>query len=171
MDTIRKMYNIPVGFSDHTTDLLSSKVAISRGANVIERHFTLNKKMEGPDHILSSDEKEMSELVKFKKNYNRWKLLIKKDFKKININESIKLLLGNGLKKIQPNEYITINSQKKSIYAKKDIKKGEKFSKDNICIKGPVAGLMPKYYEIIVGRKAVKNIKTDHPVTWDNILR
>ena len=54
--------------------------------------------MEGPDHILSSDEKEMSELVKFKKNYNRWKLLIKKDFKKININESIKLLLV--LKKI-----------------------------------------------------------------------
>ena len=47
MDTIRKMYNIPVGFSDHTTDLLSSKVAISKSANVIERHFTLNKKMEG----------------------------------------------------------------------------------------------------------------------------
>ena len=67
MDTIRKMYNIPVGFSDHTTDLLSSKVAIARGANVVERHFTLNKKMEGPDHILSSDKKEMLELVKFKK--------------------------------------------------------------------------------------------------------
>ena len=73
-------------------------------------------------------------------------------------------------KKIQPNEYITINSQKKYL-CKKGYKKGEKFSKDNICIKGPVAGLMPKYYEIIVGRKAVKNIKTDHPVTWDNILR
>ena len=87
MDTIRKMYNIPVGFSDHTTDLLSSKVAISRGANVIERHFTLNKKMEGPDHILSSDEKEMSELVKFKKNYNSGST-DQKDFKN-KYNESI----------------------------------------------------------------------------------
>ena len=68
IDTLKKMYNIPVGFSDHTTDLLSSKTAIALGANVIERHFiTLNKKMEGPDHILSSDEKEMTELVKFKK--------------------------------------------------------------------------------------------------------
>jgi len=171
MDTIRKMYNIPVGFSDHTTDLLSSKVAILRGANIIERHFTLNKKMEGPDHILSSDEKEISELVRFKKYYNKWDLLNKKFFKKKQINECVKLLLGDGLKKIQPNEYITINSQKKSIYAKKNIKKGEKFTQDNICIKGPVGGLMPKYYEIIIGRKSIKNIKTDYPITWDNILK
>ena len=171
MDTIRKMYNTPVGFSDHTTDLLSSKVAISRGANVIERHFTLNKKMEGPDHILSSDVKEMTELVRFKKNYNKWNLLNKKVFKKTKVYESVKLLLGDGLKKIQPNEYITINSQKKSVYAKRNIKKGEKFTKNNICIKGPVAGLMPKYYEIIIGRKSIENIKTDHPITWDNILK
>ena len=72
IETLKKMYNIPIGFSDHTTDLLSSKVAIARGANVIERHFTLNKRMEGPDHLLSSDMKEMKELVKFKKYYNRW---------------------------------------------------------------------------------------------------
>ncbi len=78
IDTLKKMYNIPVGFSDHTTDLLSSKTAIALGANVLERHFTLNKKMEGPDHILSSDEKEMKELVKFKKYYNKWEKYSKK---------------------------------------------------------------------------------------------
>ena len=72
INTLKKMYNIPVGFSDHTTDLLSSKTAIALGANVIERHFTLNKKMEGPDHILSSDE-EMTELIKFKKFSCNWK--------------------------------------------------------------------------------------------------
>ena len=169
MDTLRKMYNIPVGFSDHTTDLLSSKVAIVRGANVIERHFTLNKKMEGPDHILSSDKKEMSELVKYKKFFDTWKSWKNNNFKKTNIKESIKLLLGNGVKKIQPNEYITINSQKKSLYAKKKIKRGELFTKHNISIKGPVAGLMPKYYEIIIGRTAKKNIETDYPITWENI--
>ena len=69
--------------------------------------------MEGPDHILSSDVKEMTELVRFKKNYNKWNLLNKKVFKKTKVYESVKLLLGDGLKKIQPNEYITINSQKK----------------------------------------------------------
>ena len=53
---------------------------------------------------------------------------------------------------------------------KKNIKKGERFTKNNVCIKGPVVGLMPKYYEIIIGRKAKKNIKTDYPITWDNIL-
>ena len=169
MDTIRKMYNIPVGFSDHTTDLLSSKIAIVRGANVIERHFTLNKKMEGPDHILSSDKKEMLELIKYKRFFNKWNSWKKKLLKNKNIKESVKLLLGNGVKKIQPNEYITINSQKKSLYARKKIKKGELFSKENLSIKGPVAGLMPKYYDIIIGRRAKKNIETDHPIMWENI--
>ena len=169
MDTLRKMYNIPVGFSDHTTDLLSSKVAIVRGANVIERHFTLNKKMEGPDHILSSDKKEMAELVNYKKFFSTWESWKNKNFKNSNIQQSTKLLLGNGVKKIQPNEYITINSQKKSLYAKKKIKRGETFTKYNVSIKGPVAGLMPKYYDIIIGRTAKKNIETDYPITWENI--
>jgi len=167
MDTLKKMYNIPVGFSDHTTDLLSSKIAITRGANVIERHFTLNKKMEGPDHILSSDKKEMNELIKFKKFFNKWKFWKKKNYKKYKLKESVELLLGDGIKKIQPNEYITINSQKKSLYAKKKIRKGELFTINNICIKGPVVGLMPKYLDIVIGRTARKNIESDHPITWD----
>ena len=169
MDTIKKMYNIPVGFSDHTTDLLSSKVAIIRGANVIERHFTLNKKMEGPDHILSSDKKEMLELVKYKSFFDKWESWKKKFLKSKNLKDSVRLLLGDGVKKIQPNEYITINSQKKSLYAKKKIKKGELFSKENLSIKGPVAGLMPKYYDIIIGRRAKKNIEIDFPIMWENI--
>ena len=169
MDTLKKMYNIPVGFSDHTTDLLSSKVAVSRGANVIERHFTLNKKMEGPDHILSSDKKEMKELVRYKKYFNKWKSLQQKKYKDPKIKESINLLLGDGIKKIQPNEYVTINSQKKSLYASKNIKKGELFTKKNICIKGPVSGLMPRYYEILINKKSLNNIKKDYPITWKDI--
>ena len=169
MDTLKKMYNIPIGFSDHTTDLLSSKIAITRGASVIERHFTLNKKMEGPDHILSSDKKEMENLVNFKKFYNKWKIWKKNNYKNTKIRESVELLLGDGIKKIQPNEYITINSQKKSLYAKKKIRKGELFTKNNICVKGPVVGLMPKYYEIIINKKSSNNIEKDEPITWDDI--
>jgi sialic acid synthase SpsE len=169
MDTLRQMYKIPVGFSDHTTDLLSSKTAIAMGANVIERHFTLSKKMEGPDHILSSDQNEMSKLVKFKKYFNKWSLFQKKYLKSKKIKENINLILGDGIKRIQPNEYITINAQKKSLYAKKRIKKGEKFSKFNLSIKGPVAGLSPKYYEIILNRKSLRTINGDEPITWDHI--
>jgi len=169
MDTLKKMYNIPVGYSDHTTDLLASKVAIARGANVIERHFTLSKKMEGSDHILSSDKNEMKELIKFKKFYDKWKNWKKKNYKNPKIKESVNLLLGDGIKKIQPNEYIMINSQKKSLYAKQKIKKGELFTKNNVCVKGPVAGMMPKYYEIIINKKSLSNIEKGYPITWSSI--
>ena len=169
MDTLKKMYNIPVGFSDHTTDLLSSKVAVSRGANVIERHFTLNKKMEGPDHILSSDKKEMKELIKFKKFFNKWELWKKTNYKNKKIKESVELLLGDGIKKIQPNEYITINSQKKSLYAKNKIRKGQIIKRRNLEVKGPAGGILPKYINIIIGRKAKKKILQDYPIQWENI--
>jgi len=169
MDTLKKMYNIPVGFSDHTTDLLSSKVAISRGANVVERHFTLNKKMEGPDHILSSDQKEMKKLIKSKKFFNKWEQWKKINYKNKKIKESIELILGDGIKKIQPNEYITINSQKKSLYAKNKIRKGQIITERNLVVKGPAGGVLPKYTNIIIGRKAKNEILKDYPIQWENI--
>ena len=165
MQNLKLLYQIPVGFSDHTTDLLSSKTAITLGANIIERHFTLNKRMEGPDHMLSSEPKGISDLVRFKKYYNKFKSWIKTQ----NISEKnkIKLITGDGIKKIQPNEYITINSQKKSLYAKKNIKKNETFKKSNIAIKGPAGGLLPKYMSIIINKKAKTEIHKDEPITWD----
>ena len=72
----------------------------------------------------------------------------------------------DGVKKIQPNEYLTINSQKKSLYAKKLIRKGEKFSMQNIIIKGPAGGIMPKFINIILNRKSITKIEKDEPITW-----
>ena len=164
MNNLKSLYQIPVGFSDHTTDLLASKSAISLGANIIERHFTLSKRMEGPDHLLSSEQKEMAELVKFKKYYKKFNLWFKKRSKKE--KEQIMLILGNGVKKIQPNEYLTINSQKKSLYAKKKIKKGESFTKFNVSIKGPGGGLLPKYLTVILNKKSKIRIQKDEPITW-----
>ena len=93
--------------------------------------------------------------------YEKW-------FDKLNPGEKseIKIILGDGVKKIQPNEYLTINSQKKSLYAKKLIKKGEKFSQENIVIKGPAGGLMPKFINIILNRKSITKIEKDEPITW-----
>ena len=166
MENLKSLYKIPVGFSDHTTDLLASKSAITLGADIIERHFTLNKKMEGPDHMLSSDRIEISNLVKFKKFYNKFDIWFKK--RKKREKEQIKLILGDGVKKIQPNEYITINSQKKSLYANRNIKKGEKFTKSNVTIKGPAGGLLPKYLDVIINKKTKRKIQKDEPITWDN---
>ena len=83
------------------------------------------------------------------------------------MKNKINLISGDGIKKIQPNEYITINSQKKSLYAKKDIKKNETFKKSNIAIKGPAGGLLPKYMSIIINKKAKTKILKDEPITWD----
>ena len=78
-------------------------------------------------------------------------------------------ILGDGRKIIQPSEYVVINSQRKSIYAVKDIKAREKLSRHNICIKGPGGGILPKYYELLLTRKAKNNISQDHPIKWDDI--
>ena len=72
-------------------------------------------------------------------------------------------------KKIQPSEYVVINSQRKCLYASKTIKKGEKFTKNNISIKGPGGGILPKYLNFLINRKSSKNIPTDHPIDWDCI--
>ena len=71
-------------------------------------------------------------------------------------------------KKIQPNEYLTINSQKKSLYAKKNINKGKKFTKNNVTIKGPAGGLLPKYIKVIINKKTKTKILKDEPITWDS---
>ena len=124
-------------------------IALGLGANIIERHFTLDKKLEGPDHILSSEPHEIKKLVEISKN-------------SLNI-------LGDGIKRIQPSEYTVINSQRKSIYTKKNIKKGEKITKNHITIKGPGGGIVPKHLELILNRKTKFNIAKDYPRTWDMI--
>ena len=149
INTLKKSFNVPVGLSDHYPGTEISLMAIGLGANIIERHFTLDKNLEGPDHILSSEPHEMKKLVEISRNSQN--------------------ILGDGVKKIQPSEYIVINSQRKSIYAKKDIKKGKKISKNDVIIKGPGGGILPKYLELILNRKTKLFIAKDYPITWDMI--
>jgi N,N'-diacetyllegionaminate synthase len=144
--TLKKCFNIPVGLSDHTIGLFVSQIAITLGADVIERHFTLDRSMEGPDHILSSEPAEMASLV--------------------SMAREIPKILGEGVKRIEPNEYNTLNTQRKSLYASKNILKEEVFSVENIAIKGPGGGLLPRYLDIVIGKKANKFIEADHPITW-----
>ena len=147
--TLKQIYKIPVGLSDHFPGHEVTMMALGMGANIIERHFTLNKNFEGPDHVLSSEPAEMKKIVNFCHNSNE--------------------ILGTGEKKIQPSEYEVINSQRKSLYANKDIKIGEILNNKNVCIKGPAGGILPKYLNIVIGRKSKKQIDKDNPITWENI--
>lgn len=149
IETLKRCFKVPVGLSDHTFGLFVSHTALALGADLIERHFTLDRAMEGPDHILSSEPAEFAELVA--------------------ISKKIPIVLGDGVKRIQPNEYDTLNMQRKSLYAACDIKSGTVITQNMVTIKGPGGGLLPKYFDLVSGRIAKVDIEEDHPITWDVI--
>lgn len=147
IQTLKESFKVPVGLSDHTFGLFVSHTAIVVGADLIERHFTLDRMLEGPDHILSSEPEELKKLVEFSKR--------------------IPSIIGDGIKRIQPHEYDSLNMQRKSLYAACDIKKGTVITPEMITVKGPGGGLLPRYLEVIVGRKALADIEEDYPITWE----
>ncbi len=116
MKTIQSAFpNIEVGYSDHTQGREVAIAAAALGAKVIEKHFTLNNEMEGPDHKASLEPMQLQQMVKAIRN--------------------IETALGNGIKKPSPSEKPNIAIVRKSIVAAKDIAKGENFSKTNITTK------------------------------------
>lgn len=147
IDTMKQSFNnLPVGLSDHVIGDAVSLAAVARGADVIEKHFTLDKKMEGPDHILSLEPLELKEMV------SRIRL----------IEES----LGDGIKQPAPNEISTLIRFRKTMYSSQLIKKGEVLSRDKIVYKGPAFGIYAKYEDIVFGQVIVEDIPEDTPITW-----
>ena len=78
--------------------------------------------------------------------------------------------MGSGIKKPSTIENLSVNLQSKSIFIKKDIKKGTKISLENITVKGPGHGLLPKYIDLVLGKKVIRDVQSDHPLTWDDLL-
>ena len=115
-------------------------MAAMMGANLIEKHFTLNKNNRGPDHKASLDPKELTELIQDLKN--------------------IPIILGSS-KKPTKNETIIKTLVRKSIVAKKEIRKGEKFSLNNLSAKRPGTGISPMKFKFFVNKKSKKNFKKD----------
>jgi N,N'-diacetyllegionaminate synthase len=149
IQTLKNCFNVPTGLSDHTFGLFVSHTALVLGANIIERHYTLDRTMEGPDHILSSEPEEFSKLVE--------------------LSKQVPKILGDGVKKIQPNEYLALNQQRKGIYAAVDIQPGQIITKEMLTIKGPAGAILPRYLDLVVGRVAKVNIESDLPITWKKI--
>ena len=150
IDTMKKSFNnLPVGLSDHVIGDTVSLAAVARGANVIEKHFTLDKRMEGPDHILSLEPDELKEMV------GRIRL----------IEES----MGDGIKQPAPSENSTLVRFRKTMYSSRDIRKGTKITQDDIVYKGPAYGIYAKFENIVLGQCVINDIKADTPITWDLI--
>jgi sialic acid synthase SpsE/protoporphyrinogen oxidase len=147
INTLKQAFKVPVGLSDHTFGLFTSIVAMSIGASLVERHFTLDRFMDGPDHILSSEPSEMLELV------SKAKL--------------IPIIKGDGIKRIEGGEYFNLNLQRKCLYFSTDLKAGTKLTKDSLVVKGPGGGILPKYLSVLLGKTLLKDVEKDSPLTWD----
>ena len=141
MDTIKNTFNVRVGYSDHTLGIEVPIAAVALGAEIIEKHFTLNRKMEGPDHKASLEPAELTKMVSSIRN--------------------IEMALGDGIKKATQSESKNINIVRKSIFAQTRIKKGEVFTEENLICKRPAKGLSAMMWEEVIGKKAKKEFKPD----------
>lgn len=141
MITIKDKLCVKIGYSDHTSGIEIPIAAVAMGAEVIEKHFTLDKNMEGPDHKASLSPNELKIMVESIRNVEK--------------------ALGNGVKKPSVSEIKNITVARKSIHAASFIRKGEVFTDKNIIIKRPGIGISPMLWDDIIGRKAGKDFQED----------
>ena len=141
MFTLKEKFNVEVGYSDHTKGIEVSIAAVAMGATIIEKHFTLDRNMEGPDHKASLEPNELKKMVYSIRN--------------------IEIALGDGVKKVSNSEKENIEIARKSIVANCNIKKGEVFNEINITTKRPGNGISPMKWNDVIGKTAKKDFNED----------
>lgn len=145
MITLKNAFGLPVGYSDHTPGICVPIAAVAMGAKVIEKHFTLDKNMDGPDHLASLEPQELKDMVEGIRN--------------------TELALGSSIKTASQSELKNKPIARKSIVAARDIKKGEIFSEENLGIKRPGTGKNPMFWwDIIVGSVAQRDYAQDEQI-------
>ena len=141
MVTIGRAFGVAYGYSDHTLGIEVPTAAVALGASVIEKHFTLDKTMQGPDHKASLEPNELKAMVQAIRN--------------------IEKAMGDGIKKPSKSETPNIKVARKSIVAARVIKKGEVFSEENLTVKRPADGINPMRWDEVVGSVASKDYEVD----------
>lgn len=141
MQTMRDAFGVEVGYSDHTKGIEVPIAAVALGATIIEKHFTLDRNMEGPDHKASLEPDELAEMVSSIRH--------------------IEKALGNGIKTPSSSEKKNKAIARKSIVAKQQIKTGEELTKDNITVKRPGNGISPMRWKEVLGTKAIRDFDED----------
>jgi N,N'-diacetyllegionaminate synthase len=145
--TLRSAFNLNTGFSDHSLGIVAPIAAIALGATIIEKHFTLDKSMEGPDHRASLNPKELKEMVEA-----------------IRFTE---LALGSGIKKPTNTEIKNKIVARKSIVAATSITAGEYFTEKNLCTKRPGYGITPMLIDNFIGTQATRSYQKDEVLQWN----
>ena len=148
MQTLAAAFKLPVGYSDHTLGIEVPVAAVAMGAKIIEKHFTLDKKLPGPDHKASLEPDELKEMVKAIRN--------------------VEMALGDGIKKPNKSEIEIMKVARRCLIAARDIRAGEIIKEADIAIKRPGTGILPKFKEIIIGMKLINDIRQDEPFRWEN---
>ena len=145
IDTLKSAFNLPVGYSDHTEGITVSIAAAAMGASIIEKHFTLDKCLPGPDHNASLEPDELNEMI-------------------VSIRQ-VEKAIGSSLKQPSTSELKNIMAVRKSLVASKFIEKGTQFTLDNVTTKRPGNGISPMRIDEIIGRTAHKSFKPDELIT------
>lgn len=150
MLTLKERFpDIPVGYSDHTIGLTACICAAAMGAKMIEKHFTYDKNAEGPDHIHSSDPKEMKELVSMVRTFE--------------------VMRGSGMKMPAKGEVESRINNRKSIVLNRDVKAGERLMPDCYGLKRPGTGILPKEARYAVGREFAHDMSKEDVVRWEDL--
>lgn len=150
MQTLMQAFpQLDTGYSDHTLSPIACLCAVAMGARVIEKHFTYDKKADGPDHMLSADPAEMKWLVKAVRNFE--------------------VMRGSGIKHPAESEKITRRNNRKSVVLNRSVKAGERLTEQDIAVKRPGYGIGPKYFDQIVGRTVAADLEKDAVLTWNDL--
>jgi N,N'-diacetyllegionaminate synthase len=149
IETLRHRFKLPVGFSDHTLGITASIASAALGAVLIEKHFTLDTSLPGPDHKASLEPDELKEMVRAIRDVEK--------------------ALGDGIRKLTEDEERIKKVARRSIVAKVRIPKGTIITEDMLDLKRPGVGIEPKYLNDIIGKRAKKDIKPDELVTFEKL--
>lgn len=145
MLTLKRAFGVRIGYSDHTQGIEVPIAAVAKGAEIIEKHFTLDKTMEGPDHKASLEPQELKAMVKAIRN--------------------IEQALGDGHKTVSESERKNMAIARKSIVAARSIKAGDVFTEDNITVKRPGNGISPMSWDSVLGHIATRDFEEDELIT------
>ncbi|MDW5377024.1 N-acetylneuraminate synthase [Halomonas sp. HP20-15] len=149
MQTLRRAFGTKVGYSDHTAGIEMAIAAVAMGAQVIEKHFTLDTTLDGPDHASSLDPQGFGAMVEAIRH--------------------VELAHGDGLKRPAPCEIQNMQVVRKSIAVGRDIAAGERLTRADLTIKRPGSGLSPALLEAVVGRHAARAIRSDELLDWKDL--
>jgi N,N'-diacetyllegionaminate synthase len=147
MLTLRAAFDVPVGYSDHTEGIEISIAAVAMGARIIEKHFTLDRRMEGPDHTASLEPEEFGRMVRAIRQVSR--------------------ALGDGIKRPAPCEMPNIPVARKSVVAARAIPAGKVVTREDLAIKRPGHGVAPGDMDKVIGRRAASDLVPDEVITWE----